>query len=1352
MKCHLMGQGLQFELSALIDCGAGGEAFIHPKFLPAIEKYFQIEKLRINRGGAGVSTFNNKHGATIDTVFTMDLLIDGRRIPTWFLVCDTGRHDIFLGRIWLAKNRALVDCEDRVLRWKDEQSYQDQITGVPTGLTLPPAEIARTGQGVQVNDQHQTDANRRDALMEQQIRNKQIKVMRRHQSDLTVSKGSRCPTPPSPAPPQPPNPQPHHTHTGDLRNSYNVMDKELRKEENKEKSQATSQRQRLRSCWAEARAADICLIEASNFLRSAKREEVVIGATSLYEINKLIEDREQADEPQEPEEIERLLDERLPPWLQGYRDVFSKVKADALPPHREGVDHDIQLEGESNLAPSPLYSMSTEHLRLMKEYLEENLQKGFIVPSNAPYASPVLFAKKPGGGWRFCVDYRKLNAITKKDRYPIPLIEETLARLSRARVFTRLDVRHAFNRIRLKESVEDLTTFRTRYGSYKYRVLPFGLCNGPASFQRYINSILFDYLDDFCTAYIDDILIYSSDPLEHQEQVHKVLERLREAGLPVDVKKSEFAVTSTKFLGFIVSTEGIAMDLEKVAVVRDWKTPTSLKGVQSFLGFCNFYRRFLKEYGRVARPLTRLTAKNGWHPLKEVEIEAFNKVKELMLSGGMLAHYSPSRPTQMETDASDGVVAGVLSQQQDNGDWKPIAFFSKTMTVEEMNYEIHDKEMLAVIRGLAEWRPLLIGLQSTPFRVLTDHRALEYFATKRLLNPRQARWADSLADYHLQIMYRPGSQNTIADILSRKKEILKTQKEKYVAERTTTLIKPTMIAALEDLPTEQSDANESTPSNTEGEPAEGGVEETPASALELIDQILKANREHESLQRYRDLAGQKGWEMRQGLLLRWNRLVVPNVDQLRTKLIREAHVTPITAHPGKTKTRKLLTERYYWINIGSDVDTYVANCRQCNWSHVPRDRTPGLLHPLPIGERCWQHVSFDFKQFPKDKNGYDNVFVIVDRLGKRAFSLPCTREATAETAAKLYYQNPWRIYGTPETVTSDRGPQFISAFMDELCKLTGVKQKLSTAYHPQTDGNTEILNQYIDQRLRPFINHFQDNWADLLPAMDFAQAILPHESTGLSPYELELGHKPRLHFDWENRTRNSATPREQLTREEAQQFAKRAHEAVEFARQNLKKAQERQSQQANKHRREPDFNVGDHVYVTRKGWATDRPSTKLDYQLAGPFKILEMKGHSYVVDIPEHMRMDNVFSADRLRRAATNPLPGQIEPPPPPTEINGQPEYNVTRILASRVRNRVLQYKAEWEGYDPDDTWYDADSFINSASKVKEFHDTYPDEAGPPVRLQQWLEAARRDETLDPVPEDLTAVKTGRKRAGRRHR
>lgn len=401
--------------------------------------------------------------------------------------------------------------------------------------------------------------------------------------------------------------------------------------------------------------------------------------------------------------------------------------------------------------------MSQEQLRLVKEYLQENLKKGFIVPSNAPFASPVLFVPKPGGrGLRFCVDYRALNAATKKDKYPLPLIEETMQKLASAKIFTKLDVRHAFNRIRLaNEAVEDQTTFNTRFGAYKYKVLPFGLCNGPATFQRYINSVLFDYLDQFCTAYIDDILIYSADELEHVSHVNMVLARLKDAGLQVDIKKSEFQVKRTKFLGFIITTEGLEMDPEKVATIRDWPVPRSVKALQSFLGFCNFYRKFLHKYGRYARPLQRLTAKGAWKPLEPQHVEAFETLKKLALEGGLMAHWNPEYETRMETDCSDGVAGGQLLQLQPNEVWRPVAFFSSTLNPSEMNYDIHDKEMLAIVKGLREWRGLLMGVQK-PFLAITDHRALEYFTTKRQLTRRQARWAKLISEYDFKITYRPG--------------------------------------------------------------------------------------------------------------------------------------------------------------------------------------------------------------------------------------------------------------------------------------------------------------------------------------------------------------------------------------------------------------------------------------------------------------------------------------------------------------------------------------------------------------------------------------------------------------------
>ena len=249
---------------------------------------------------------------------------------------------------------------------------------------------------------------------------------------------------------------------------------------------------------------------------------------------------------------------------------------------------------------------------------------------------------------------------------------------------------------------EELTTFRTRYGSYKCKVLPFGLTNGPATYQRYMNDVLFDYLDDFCTAYLDDILIYSDNELNHDAHVHKVLQRLQDAGLQADIKKCEFSVKRTKYLGFIISTDGIEVDPEKISAVESWQPPKTVKGIQSFLGFCNFYRRFIRDYGKIAKPLVNLTKTNVPFSFNQACTEAFQELKDKLTSASLLRHYNMDLPTMVETDASNGVVAGILSQQHSDTEWYPVAYFSKTMAPAECNYEIHDKEMLAIIRSLEQ--------------------------------------------------------------------------------------------------------------------------------------------------------------------------------------------------------------------------------------------------------------------------------------------------------------------------------------------------------------------------------------------------------------------------------------------------------------------------------------------------------------------------------------------------------------------------------------------------------------------------------------------------------------------------
>jgi len=341
----------------------------------------------------------------------------------------------------------------------------------------------------------------------------------------------------------------------------------------------------------------------------------------------------------------------LPSRYSEFLDVFSKKDADTLPSHR-AHDHAIHLKEGAQPPTFALYGMSRDEILELRRYLDENLSKGFIRASRSQAAAPVLFVKKPGGGLRFCVDYRGLNAITVKNRYPLPLISETLNRLSRAKVFTKLDIISAFNRLRIKEGDEALTAFRTRFGLFEYLVMPFGLCNGPASFQEYINNTLREHLDKFCTAYLDDILIYSDNEIEHEAHVKLILQKLREAGLQADITKCEFHVTQVPYLGLITTIEGVKMDPSKIDTIINWPTLINVKDVQSFLGFANFYRRFIYGYSRIATPLTRLTRKDVPFAWSQECQNAFDTLKKAFTSEIILRHYNPDHKIVVETDQS----------------------------------------------------------------------------------------------------------------------------------------------------------------------------------------------------------------------------------------------------------------------------------------------------------------------------------------------------------------------------------------------------------------------------------------------------------------------------------------------------------------------------------------------------------------------------------------------------------------------------------------------------------------------------------------------------------------------------
>ncbi|KAF7137122.1 hypothetical protein CNMCM5793_007186 [Aspergillus hiratsukae] len=465
--------------------------------------------------------------------------------------------------------------------------------------------------------------------------------------------------------------------------------------------------------------------------RSRKRKQgVEVFSASLNDIEKALEKLNKSQKPTDPKT-------KLPAF---YHDKISMkvfrpevIGQSHLPPHRPGIDHAIELEkdeqGREKAVPwGPLYNMTKEELLVLRKTLTDHLEN------------------------------RKLNKITKKDRTPLPLISETLRMMAKAVWYTKLDVSAAFHEIRIKEGDEWKTAFRTRFGSFEWLVTPFGLTGAPATFQRYINSVLREFLDVCVSAYIDDVIIFTNGSLqEHRSQVMQVLKKLEEAGLQLDINKCEFEQKRVKYLGYIVDSEqGICVDPEKVEAIKAWEPPSTVRGVRGFIGFANYYREFIPRFSEIAQPLTNLTKKDVQFQWGDVEQAAFERLKELLVRAPVLAPFDPEKETRVQPDSSGYCIGGELSQLTEDNKWRPVAFYSKKCLPPEVNYPIHDKELLAIVRCLEEWRSMLRSVRS--FTILSDHKNLEYFMKKQQLTERQMRWALELSQFRFKIVHQPGKK------------------------------------------------------------------------------------------------------------------------------------------------------------------------------------------------------------------------------------------------------------------------------------------------------------------------------------------------------------------------------------------------------------------------------------------------------------------------------------------------------------------------------------------------------------------------------------------------------------------
>jgi len=428
-------------------------------------------------------------------------------------------------------------------------------------------------------------------------------------------------------------------------------------------------------------------------------------------------------------------------------------------------DHKIPLLNDKQPKWMPLYSMSKDQLKKVRTYLDENLKRGFIRSSKSLTEYSILFVSKKNDTKRLCVNYRQLNKITRQDSYSLPLIKELQDQLGRAKWFTSLDLKEAYYWVWMKEGKEWKTAFWTRYGHYEYTVMPFGLKNAPATFQRLINNTLREYLDDFTITYLDDILIYSDDLEIHCSHVHKVLEKLNKRALYVKKSKSRFKTKEIKFLDYVIQSEQIKKNPEKTNAVRNWPPPKQVKEVQAFLRLMNYYWKFVPNYAKIAEPLTQLMRKDEkWHWDKEQK-NVFHALKKSLNGTAHLRILNSTCKKVLETNASDFTVGACLYQIK-NEQQRLIAYWSRKLSGPEERYEVHDKELLAIVKALQDWRPYLAGIKK-PIQIYTDHKNLRNFATTKQLNQQQVRWAEQLADYEFQIHYKKGNENGEADALSR---------------------------------------------------------------------------------------------------------------------------------------------------------------------------------------------------------------------------------------------------------------------------------------------------------------------------------------------------------------------------------------------------------------------------------------------------------------------------------------------------------------------------------------------------------------------------------------------------------
>jgi len=890
---------------------------------------------------------------------------------------------------------------------------------------------------------------------------------------------------------------------------------------------------------------------------------------------------------------------KLKELLDEYSDVFSYSEYDLG--STGAVQHRIDT-GNNQPFRQPLRPQPRAYLPVIDNLIEEMQDQGVIEPSQSEWASNIVLVKKKDGTIRFCVDYRKLNILTTKDAYPLPRIESCLDTLSGSVWYSTFDLRSGFHQVSVHPRDVDKTTFVCHRGTYRFPRMPFGLCNAPATFQRLMDTVLAGLNFELCLVYLDDIIVFSRTLDEHISRLRKLFDRLRDANLKLKPTKCCLLQRRVAFLGYVVSEHGVETDPDKISAIRDWPTPTNLRQSRAFIGLCQYYRKFVPGFSEIAAPLHALT-KKGVRFFWSTECQtAFERLKDALTTAPTLALPDEEGEFLLDCDASNFAIGAVLSQVQD-GIEKPICYASQLYSRHEQNYNVTRKELLAIVTFVKKFRQYLLG---RPFRIRTDHAALQWL--KRTSEPigQQARWLEILEEYNYSVVHRPGSQHGNADALSRRDErpleagvsAIQRQANETPPPADDSRTQPQNPRPI-DWPSVQSadpDVRKIYDLAKSGSPAPTAETITSWSS---DAKLLHAQYSRLSVSPQGVL--QRRWEHNGR---EFQQVVVPS--HLRQQIAAQLHRGLNGGHLGLRRARRQLQKRFYWPGWSRSVEQAQLQCDRCARFKKPQNPRSGQLQPMVVGEP-WERLGIDVTgPHPASSRGNIYILTVVDHFTKWVEIFPM-RNQEAATVAKLLVERVFCTHGCPLQILTDQGSNFESQLFQEICRRLSVDKIRTSPYKPSTNGNIERFHATMHSMIAKLVAENQRDWDDYLPTVAFAYRTSVNEATGTTPFYLTFGREARIPADIcygpppdEPQEHNSYVPF-------VEQLQSRLRDAYHLVRQSLNRCAVRRQVTYNLKTKPTAYAVGSWVWclVPRRRQHRYQKWSSL-YQ--GPFRVTRIIG------------------------------------------------------------------------------------------------------------------------------------------------